>query len=246
MVNENINTERKYKKINSAKLQFSTFESEGEYNYLEMEYNAILNGDVKATKIFCTGETEIHGNVKTREMDLKGVTTVNGDISGNTIKIVGESKINGDIKFRDFTLNGTLVGSGSVTCTNFISDGKYTGATEVKAKTITASGQIGIETLDAGKIDLRLNKNSNIKFIKGETININLLNGIFSRFTSGSNDLEIDTIEGEDIVLTNIKAKKVIGKNIVLQKNCIIENLKYTGSLDKKDNSKVNNAIKVE
>lgn len=94
----------------NAKFQFHTFQSKGEYDYVQMEFDAILEGDVKANKIQCNGAAKIRGNIQSLELILNGVTDIKGNCKCGNVEIHGESKIEGTIRSREFILDGTLIG----------------------------------------------------------------------------------------------------------------------------------------
>lgn len=233
----------------NALLQFKKFESKGEYRDIQIELDAILDGDVDAININSSGSTEFTGNIVAKEARFGGTCKVGGNCKIDRLEICGESKIGGNITTEDFIVNGKLKCSGKLLeCKNFKLSGSVTSSGELKTIVAIGKGGLVVEKIESEKIDLTFNKKTILKEIKAKEINIigAKSKGFLGKVLSGGRSLiEIDNIDGNDITLENIEAKLVKGHNITIGENCNISKIEYTGEVSINSKSKVNEKIKL-
>lgn len=229
----------------SAKFQFKTFQSKGEYDYVQMEFDAILEGDVKANKIQCNGSSKIIGNVDSLELILNGVSNIKGNCKCGNIEIHGESNIEGTIRSKDFILNGTLVGPEKMKIDKFIlKNGSLKAEWYLQSEDISGKGGIIAKELRGGEINLELTKKSAIDIVTGKNISIKAgSTGLFGKLVAGKTT-EIKEIQCETLYLENVKSNIIKGNNIVLGKGCNIQKIEYTGTLKNENGSTVGEEVK--
>lgn len=233
----------------SALMQFNTFESRGEYRDIQIELDAILEGDVDAINIKSSGSTEFTGNVVAKEARLGGVCKIGGNCSIDNLQVCGESKVAGNIISDEFILDGKMVCNGkSIECNNLKLSGSLTSEATLKAALINGKGGLTLEKIECNNIDLIFNKKTNLKEIIGSEIKIiggkqkSLIGKLISKVGSL---VEINNINGQNISLENVNSKLVVGNNIKIGENCIIDKVEYTGEITISAKSKVGKKIKL-
>lgn len=233
----------------SALMQFKTFESRGEYRDIQIELDAILDGDVDAINIKSSGSTEFTGNVIAKEARIGGICKIGGNCSIDFIEICGQSTIKGNLQADNITLDGKLKCGGKlIECTNFKLSGTIVCEGDLKTSKAVGKGGLVLHKIESDNIDLTFNKKTTLGEINGKEINLvgSKSKGLISKILSkGGLLVEIDNINGENIVLENIEAKLVKGNNIKIGENCIIQKIEYTGNLEVSSNSKILNKIKL-
>ena len=233
----------------SALFQFSKFESKGEYRDIQIELDAILDGDVDAINIKSSGSTEFTGNVIAKEARLGGVCKIGGNCNIDSLNICGESIIGGNIVSDSITVDGKLKCSAKlIDCRELNLSGKITLAGEIKADILSGEGGLVLEKIEGNNINLNLDKKTILKEIKGKDVNIigAKSNGFISKVLyKGGSLVEINTIYGDNITLENINAKLVKGHNINIGENCSISKVEYTGEYKASDRAKVEMLLKV-
>ncbi|WP_207720947.1 hypothetical protein [Clostridium gasigenes] len=233
----------------SALMQFKRFEVNGEYRDIQIELDAILDGDVDAIKIKSRGSAEFTGNVIAKEARFGGLCKIGGNCNIDFLEVCGESKIDGNIIADELIVDGKLKCNGKLLeCNKIKLSGTITSGGELKASVATGKGGLVLEKIESDNIDLIFNKKTTLKEIKGTKINIigTKSKGFISKCLSkGGSLVEINNIVGNDITLENIEAKSVKGHNIKIGENCIIEKVEYTGEININANSKVTKKIKL-
>lgn len=233
----------------SALMQFTTFKSEGEYRDIQIELDAILDGDVDAINIKSSGSTQFTGNVIAKEARLGGLCKIGGNCNIDFFQVCGESTVEGNIIADELIIDGKMSCNGElVKCNNLKLSGSLTSGGTLKSTLITGKGGLVLDKVEGDNIDLTFNKRTNLKEIKGIEINIMGVTskGFISKILSKSTSLvEINNIYGNNITLQNIMVKSVKGHNIKIGENCIIGKVEYTGDLNIGSTSKIKEKIKV-
>ncbi|MGL5085084.1 MAG: hypothetical protein ACRC68_05105, partial [Clostridium sp.] len=227
----------------SALMQFKTFESRGEYRDIQIELDAILDGDVDAINIKSSGSTEFTGNVIAKEARLGGVCKIGGNCTIDNLQVCGESKVVGNIISDELIIDGKMLCNGEkIECNSLKLSGSLTSEGSLKASLIKGKGGLVLDKIECDNIDLFFSKKTNLKEIKG--VEIKIIGGkqktLIGKLISKSSSLvEINNIIGDNINLENINSKLVVGKNIKIGDNCIIDRLEYSGEVNISSKSKV-------
>lgn len=233
----------------SALMQFKTFESRGEYRDIQIELDAILDGDVDAINIKSSGSTEFTANVIAKEARLGGVCKIGGNCNIDILQVCGESKIEGNVTCDELTVDGKMNFNGKLLeCNSLKLSGSVTSTGYIKATSIIGKGGLVLDKLECDNIDITFNKKTNLKEIRSNEINIigTKSKGLISKMISkGTPLVEIEDINGHNITLDNVQANIVTGHNIKIGENCIVKKLQYTGEIKIGSSSKISEKIKL-
>lgn len=209
----------------NALMQFKTFKSKGEYNKIQIEYDAILEGDIDAMSLQSNGSSKIRGNLKALTLELRGLSDIVGNCKCGDGEIIGESKIKGNFRARKLNLNGTLNLEGKIKINELILNGILNNDNYLECEKITGSGLISTNKIISKEIDIALSNKSEISSIVGNDINLRgKETGLFTKLKRKK--IFIKEIQGDKIKLENIKANLVIGKEVLLGDGCEIKEIK--------------------
>jgi len=189
-----------------------------------------FEGSIDADKISVSGNTSAKLHVNVEKISVSGSFNCKGGLTGGEITSSGIVKCKGDIKCKSMKSSGALLAK-SVECDDFVSHGL------IKIP----------EMLNSENIDITLSERSSIGQIGGRTIKIVGKSGLkpFAFGSASSVELNSDFIEGDDIELENVKAKEVSAQNVTIGKNCTIDKVVYSLTLNVDKNSTVKEKIKV-
>ena len=206
------------------KFQFSTFESEGEYDYVQIEFDAIVDGDMdvnkmqsngqpqikgkaKAKEIIFTGLGYVEGNVETRKMEFHSRTTIKGKIKAERVLIDGKLECDGDVEIERLELKGDLILGG-----------------ELKCDRNSGKGNIITKKLDVNAINLQVSNRTKIESIEANRVKLvyEIPTGIFSKLFTKDELAFVGEIDADKVALKNIKSNKVTCSKILLEGNCDI------------------------
>jgi len=170
------------------------------------------------------------------EVKVVGTATSSGDFNTNILRVTGEldsdfnisaetARIVGNCSFNDATMKEVTI-VGEVDCSNLESEIiTITGdvkASKLKATKINVKGaKLTIDEMNADQLDIR-NAVGYVKSIVGEKIKI-YRRIKFLIFLTSKKRLSVDEIEGDNIYIEHVDAKKVTGDHIVIGPNCNIE-----------------------
>lgn len=228
------------KSFDDELMQFSEFKSRGYYRDIQIELNAVLKGDVKARNIKCNGETAINGNIVSETLTVNGLSKITGDIKCDRFELHGEIDIDGAIESAFFNCDGKTKINNNIKVEEFELNGNYDSNNSIVAGKFTGKGGLNTDTLEASVIDLNITKKSLVNKIKGSNIKITTpKSGFLSKLMSKGHNLEVEKIEGDVVSISNIKVKEIVGRDITIGDNVVVENVYYT------DNLKVENTAKV-
>lgn len=224
-------------------MQHNEFESKGVYRDIQIELNAILKGDVKARHIKCNGETGLYGNITCESIGIRGIGKVVGGVNAKDFVIHGEGTISGDLELETMNCDGKINHEGNIKCGEFLLNGSFKTNGDISVERITGKGTLSTENLKAEIVDIKINKKSSIKEVKGNNIKIVAQSENFLSKLFGDKGMEITNVEGDEVYLENVRVKTVVGKNIFLGENVIAEEVKCSGELKLDPKAK---AFKVE
>jgi cytoskeletal protein CcmA (bactofilin family) len=190
--------------------------SGGSYNLVDIDGVCTINGDLKADRIDIDGVTTINGSLGGGDLDVNGTTTIRGGVDVKQIDIDGVCTIEGNLRIQTGSIDGCVSVKGSraeaeaIHCDGYL---KVNG--ELNAEVVEADGYIDAREIVGERIVIRSRSNKFANFIRRFKINL----GTF------------DFIEATQVDLTNVRAKVVHGKNIVIGKKCNIDTIDCSGTL---------------
>jgi cytoskeletal protein CcmA (bactofilin family) len=206
----------------------------GDYGKVNIEGIGTIEGNVSALEFDVDGITKVRGNLLANELDCDGILKVEGQLSAGKSVIDGKLKVLGSMKGEFCRLNGTLNVGGDCELENFDAEGAF-----------DVSG-----LLNAGRITVRLHgkgiaREIGVEFIQVRQARKNVWSKLWRwmlpRFTP---ELQVATIEGDDIDLEHTVADVVRGNRIVIGKGCIIGRVEYQEMLKVHPGAKVEQEVK--
>jgi cytoskeletal protein CcmA (bactofilin family) len=201
------------------------------------------------------GAGKVTGSVEARSVSLSGASTIEGDVKARTFEAKGSSTVQGRIVADEITTGGALKAGGGIKAGKFEAKGAFSAGGDVEAKTFRASGGFGVEgRIKADEIDIELNGRCHAKSLEGAEISVKRGSsagsgaavsvsvsghGAVSVVTGSDGNLEVDSVEGDEVALEATKAKLVKGKRVSIGAGCEIERVKYTEELKVDEDAKV-------
>jgi len=193
-----------------------TFVSEVECEAMDINGRAKARGGIKAGRFHCNGTFDIDGALCADETRIDGMVSVNGSVAADRLNINGMFKAEGDLTAENARLHGLF---------------KIRGL------------------LNAGTVEILMFGKSLVREIGGEKIKV------ASGPTSGWRKLwqwavpklivrlEAETIEGDEIELTDTTAAVVRGNRVTIGKGCRIGKVEYRSDLVVHPQAKVDETI---
>jgi cytoskeletal protein CcmA (bactofilin family) len=226
----------------------------GTYDNVIIRGSGKITGSVKCEVFNISGSGDVAGNLEAIDGRISGSGTVEGDVKADRFKISGSGKIKGDLKAKEFSISGSGTVQKNVDAQIVHIEGSGKIGMNCSAEKFTADGGCDIGgLLSADEVTIRIFGLSNkIREIGGGKISVSLgmphglgvlrtivSLGIFNPV------LEVDTIEGDDIVLENTAARIVRGKSVVIGSGCDIGTVEYTEFYQKNIDAKVSAETKL-
>lgn len=144
---------------------------------------------------------------------------------------------------------------------NIISIGFLHGEGTLECEELYSFGIIDMEEINAEVICIHPDSRSIVKRVMGSDIrimgNISMDQTFLSLPKSADNNIyikeaskpstvmEVDSIEGDDIVLDHVKVKYVSGDHVVIGDSCVIDHVEYKNDLKVSNKAVVNNILKI-
>ncbi|MGL4107584.1 polymer-forming cytoskeletal protein [Clostridium sp. LP20] len=187
-----------------------------------------------------TGGT--YNNIK-----IEGISTILGDIQGERMVVEGVAKVRGAIRCNNLDIEGKFNCKGNVDVSNRFNVSGYASIDgNCQCGELISDGKLMVRgLLSADKIVLEITATNEIKEIGGEEIRViegkkSIFQGLFY-----SNKLVSHLIEGDNIYIENTECSIVRGRNIKINKGCIIDKVEYTGEISIDNRSTVKNLVKL-
>jgi len=229
----------------------------GTYDNIKVFGSANVLGDVTAKSMKVFGAVEYKGKchidvlklygacefeeyVEVKDLNIKGACEFNNDVKVDYLKIYGAVEFNKNV-FRCKEVK--IYGEATVSC--------------LEADDIYINGHVTCtDQLNGEKIEITTHRGSKIKEMVGTNIIVKPEGrGFFHPFKkvviiNGKNPIqtgkqvEIETIEGDDIYLENVIAKAVRGNKITIGHNCEIDLVEYHENCEIKDKKSVKEVLK--
>ncbi len=197
-----------------------------EVTKMDVYGSSVFKGTSKITKLKVYGSSSFKGETICQEMDIKGSSSFSSKVKVDILKVYGSVKFNEDIQ---------------------------------DSKEVSIYGDVNVKSLEADKINIKGNI-SGCELLNGETIEITTnagatINEIFgskitikpnlTSFFQKTKPVEVNLIEGDNILLENVIAKTVRGSHIKIGDKCEIETLEYRDTVEVSKDSKVNQTTKL-
>lgn len=177
----------------------------GEFNEIKIDGVTTVTGPIKANKILINGIFKTEDYIEANLLDVDGVATIKKNVRAHEVDVAGTVSIKSE-KFE----------ADSIKC-----DGIISVSGEINADKMFVKGIISAKEIYGDNIDI----SSNIKgteIVKAIKNFFGIQRGHFSK---------IETIEATTINIVNVKAKQLRGHDIIIGKDCTVENVDCDGIL---------------
>lgn len=180
---------------------------------------------------------------------------------GNEINHIKDSIYRGRIKAETFENLCDFHLNFAYEFKNILSIGSLHGVGVLECEELYSFGNINMDEINAEVVYIHPDSNSKVKQVMGSDIRIteNFLmdqtflslpksadNRIYKKEASKSATImELDSIEGDDIVLDHVHAKYVSGNHVVIGDHCIIDCVEYKSDIEVSPKSVVKNKVKL-
>lgn len=203
-----------------------------------------IEGNAKASrKIDISGMGKITGNVECEELSSSGTGTINGNLQCQTAESSGNLKVGGSAKVVELATDGRCRIDGQLKAEKIISHGYISIGADVEAEVFYSQGSFTVEGLiNANKIDIEIYGFCKAKEIGGEEIrvrnrhvNLPIVSKLISSFLGNGRELDnliSDLIEGTEVSLEYTHARTVRGNRVIIGRNCQIDEVEYTDTLE--------------
>jgi cytoskeletal protein CcmA (bactofilin family) len=214
--------------------------------------NSVMDGGCY-NRISCAGSCKVSSELVCRELKASGsfracagvdcngpvrssgVFQCAGDLLAGNLSNSGTMTVQGSLKSGDIVSSGSLHVAGSVKGADLRSTGGLTVEGDVEADSFTSTGSLTVGGMvNADTVNIRLS------VMKGTVGSIGGAKVVVTRSASSglltsllkpdSSALVCDSIEGDQIELTGVKAKVVRGADVVIHGGCEIGQVEYTGT----------------
>ncbi len=223
--------------------------SGGRYDDAKIIGNGVIKGDLECVTFKSIGDSRLEGNLKAGTVKITGSIQVEGKTTADDISVTGDLNIDGDFQAGHCHLRGGITTKSGIKADDLSLMGYVTVKKNCEAESFKADGQIKIDgLLTADDIEIKTYGASRISEIGGDRIVIRKGSGsslgkviklLFVPSSWGNAMVTVNSIEGDDIHLSNTRAKVVRGNNVVIENGCDIDVVEY------KDNLRVNRSASV-
>jgi len=229
------------------------FTSEGgEYEKIVINGQGTVTSNVQADCIKVNGIGNFQGNVNSGTIIISGMATIKEGVVADELKVSGMATIEGDVETDKLKIEGKTTIQGNVESDEVKIEGKATIHGDCETETFKMEGQIKIKgQLNAESIHINSVLKSEIHEITGSSIQIvRDTNPITSVVTKAldmvfTNNLAVNTIEGDQIELDYVNARVVRGENVTIGEHCEIDLIEYSGALKQHPRAKIKEARKM-
>lgn len=223
----------------------------GCYNRVTISGSGTVSSPLVCRELKASGSFRAHGDVDcSGEIRASGSFHCDGNLTAGDLAGSGSVKIDGDLKCGLMNVPGSLTVGGGVTA----GEARVTGGLKVggdfEAESLNLVGGMNIGgILNAEVVNIRLAKSeSTVSSIGGaqvtvsQSVSAGLLSGILK---PGYGCLTCESIEGDDVDLSGVKAKTVRGNRVVIHSGCMIDVVEYTETCSIEDGAVVGSCAKV-
>ena len=237
--NEIIIGEIKMQNKNKADIRINGLGSAsgGTYNFVQINGNGDINGDLDC-----------------EELQINGLGCIHGSVKAGTARIAGKSEIDKDFNGRQIIIDGMTEIGGSVSAERIENHGMLKIAKDCESEIFKSQGGFTVGgLLNADKIDIEMYVASRAREIGGQEIEIKAGNAFgFKKFLNSlfpmwqlNRYLSAETIEGDSVYIENATVKVIRGSDVKVGPGCTVDMVEYKNTLYKDSGSMVKEEKKV-
>ncbi len=243
-------------KRNSASISGAGKISGGTYDRVTISGAGKVTGDLEADELRIAGAGKVDGRVWAREIVVSGSMVFSNSVHGDEMRVSGSARIDGRAEVKEFKCSGSLRVNGGISSQYLKASGHLRVGGDVASEIFKASGGFHIEgLLSADRVEINLGGRCTVREIGGEKILVRsggwrekgiLFDGLIKLFTGGgTEELNAQLIEGDEIYLENTIADTVRGKAVEIGPGCKIETVEYSETLTVADSAVVRKRSKI-
>ena len=209
-------------------------------------------GKGKYETVSINGSANISGDIECSDFTVSGACSSSGRIDcENEIKVRGSAAFRKDVSADTVHCMGTAVFSGNVSCNNIKIEGTARFCGDTKCDSFVSSGIIECDgVLNAKNTEIVFGGKPKVKEICGSIINIECIDdekSFLKKLVSSKKDGKMtvsESIGGDEVSVSGVIAPLVSGRNVVIGKDCIIDRVVYTESIEISPKAKVKESEK--
>jgi cytoskeletal protein CcmA (bactofilin family) len=228
----------------------------GKYGSIAINGAGTINGDVECDSMVNNGAATINGGIISHSVEFNGASSIKGKLESKFIRANGSCTINGETIAENITVAGAMNARENIKSEKIEVTGMINADKDCESEKFILKGGIKIGgMLNAGEISIVYDGDCGVKEIGGDTIMIKegdiflntFLETILSPFIKAKKNrkMTIDTIEGDDINLSDVIVRVVRGRKVIIGNGCEIDTIEYNEECQVNANAKVQNSIKI-
>lgn len=226
--------------------------SAGEYDNIRISGSGRLEGLVRCASFHVSGSSR-GDTIECREtLKISGSTSFDRNVKAGSIGVSGSFSCGGDLCADEkVSVSGSTKCGGSLKCTTLSVAGSMRVGGDAEAETVNVDGILNCAgLLNAEQISIRFERGMDIGSIGGSKIviyprhknegkrRLALLASLINRAGKGSVEVKGD-IEGDEIALEGVVAKRVSGRTVAIGEGCEIELVQYSETVEISPDAKV-------
>lgn len=187
-----------------------------------------------------SGSFKVEGSLFADRVDSSGRTRVEGDMKSDVVNSSGWMSVGGWLRSDAIATSGRLATGGDLRSGSIESSGSLKVGGRIRCDSLVSSGKLKADVLDAKRIEMELWGGSDVRELKGDSIEIKRGE---SRFMP---KLVSESISGERVYLECVVCEKVAGDDVTIGPDCKIGMVEFGSKLRVHKGSKVDGKKKVK
>ena len=236
--------------IGDYKISGSSTIDGGCYNRITASGSCKVSSDLVCRELRVSGSFRALGSVDCNgPVRTTGSLNVSGDLLAGSLSSSGSTKVQGNLESGSLTATGGLSVSGNVKAKALRSSGGLHVDGDVEADSFTSTGGLnvgGMINADEISIQTALSQ-SKAGSIGGSTVRVYQTGtgGLLKYLGTSAGTLTCDSIEGDEVDLTAVKAHVVRGATVVIRGGCEIDQVEYTETCTVDGDARVGTCVKI-
>ena len=237
------------------------FEGRLEVGKLTVTGTCTIESSLQASSLIVRGNLSVNNNLAAEVFKTYGSVAVDGNLAAEEIYLAGSSKIAGNVECEKFTSRGSFSISKLLTADEI----------DIWLGTTNRAGEIGGENIKIKKRGPGLNLNREkvkhgVESLEhgldriGEKLGFSIeldeekistgVSSLEDKMNSyiaqiGKGRLETEIVEGDSLDLEGVKAKIARGTNVIAGRDCSIDKIEYSNTIEINDNCSCGEAVKI-
>ncbi|MCW8132729.1 MAG: hypothetical protein KIS92_20450 [Planctomycetota bacterium] len=246
----------------------------GKFKSLTIAGSGTVNGDVEAKTVEVSGAGEIDGNLNGGSVSASGSFSVSGSLEADAFDSAGSSSVGGSVKAGKVFNGGAFEVGRDIEAKSFESHGAFGvgGSIEADDILIELGGDSHAHAIKGNTVKVRRNKSAGgssgtirggsvisggtvvtggvvsggaVGYAEGGKVSGGTVSSSVSGGSSGGKfKLKVKTLEGDKLDLEATVADLVKGAKVIIGKNCKIETVEYTDSIEVHEKAQVKKQVK--